>query len=201
MNRIEIQKHYRDLVQQHGDTVEAAQYSSRESQEKRFEVLCEIADLNNSKILDFGCGTGHLASYLKVLGVSVDYTGVDIVEEFFDYGRQKHPEHRFGKMEDFDDEQFDYAFVSGVFNNKMSRNKEFYQQVLKQLYSRVTKGIAFNMMSKYVDFEDESLFYAYPEEVFTFVKSNLSQYVCLRNDYQVKPGVLPFEFAVYVYKH
>ena len=37
-----LAKHYGDLVKQHGDAAEGAQYAARASQEKRMEVLAEI---------------------------------------------------------------------------------------------------------------------------------------------------------------
>ena len=195
-----IQDHYKKLLLKYGDTAESAQYSDRPTQERRFEILSEIAPLANQKILDFGCGTGHFASYLKHRNIPVDYTGVDIVEEFFDYGRKKLPEHRFGLLSEFEDESFDYAFVSVVFNNKMDDNVQFYQDCLCDLFPRVKKGIAFNMMSTYVDYQDEGLFYESPEIVFQFVKEQLTPLVNLRYDYRIKSGVVPFEFAIYAYK-
>jgi SAM-dependent methyltransferase len=195
----DVQAHYRTLIQTHGDTHEAAQYSSRESQEARFRVLTEIANLEGAKIMDFGCGTAHLATYLKEKGVRCDYVGIDFVTEFFDFARGKHPEHRFGIWSDFDGEDFDYAFVSGVFNNLTDDNESFYKRTVKDIFARVRKGFAFNMMSTYVDYYDEGLYYVRPEDVFGYMKT-LTPFVTLRNDYQVKPGSIPFEFSIYAYK-
>ncbi len=192
-----LKQHYKALLDKYGDAPEAVQYSCRASQEARYEILTQIADLNGCKILDFGCGTGHLASYLKTKGICCEYTGIDIVEDFFPYARDKHPEHRFGFLDDFKEEYFDYAFVSGVFNNKMDDNLKFFQDSVKLLFSRVEKGLAFNLMSSYVDYEDDELWYVDPEEIFAFMKS-VTPYVTLRNDYVVKEDcVVPFEFAVY----
>lgn len=194
-----VHAHYRKLLQAHGDTHEAAQYSSRESQEARFRALTEIADLRGKKVLDFGCGTAHLATYLKEHGIDCDYVGVDFVTEFFPFAREKHPQHRFGTWEEFRGETFDYAFVSGVFNNKTDENEAFYKRTVEEIFSRVRMGFAFNMMSTYVDYFDEGLYYVSPESVFGFVKT-LTPFVTLRNDYQVKPGSIPFEFSIYAYK-
>lgn len=196
----ELKAHYKDLLFKFGDSAESAQYSSRESQEKRFEILAQIADLNGSHILDFGCGTGHLAAYLRYRGLKFSYTGIDIVKEFFDIARAKNPGCRFGALEDFAHEKFDYVFISGVFNNKRKGNRKFYQESLRKLFGLCTKGIAFNMMSTYVDYKDAGLFYESPERAFRFVKQELTPYVTLRHDYEVKPGVVPFEFAVYAYR-
>lgn len=196
---MDVRAHYRRLIQTHGDTHEAAQYSSRESQESRFRVLTEIADLNGAKVLDFGCGTAHLATFLKEKGISCSYVGVDFVTEFFDFARAKHPEHCFGTWDELKDEEFDYAIVSGVFNNKTDNNEHFYKETVRDIFARVRKGFAFNMMSAYVDYFDEGLYYAKPEDVFAYVKS-LTPYVTLRNDYLVKQGSIPFEFSIYAYK-
>ena len=34
---------------------------------------------------------------------------------------------------------------------------------------------------------------------FSFVKNEVTPYVTLRHDYEVKPGVIPFEFIIYAY--
>ncbi|WP_062270991.1 class I SAM-dependent methyltransferase [Endozoicomonas arenosclerae] len=196
---MDIREHYRQRLELFGDTAEAAQYSDRETQEKRFAILTDIAPLNGSRILDFGSGTGHLATYLKNRNIDVEYTGVDIVPELLACGREKHPEHRFELWENLGDETFDYAFVSGVFNNRTTNNRAFYQNTVSQLFSRVQRGLAFNLMSTYVDYQDEELFYETPEDAFSYVKQ-LTPTVTLRHDYQIKDNVIPFEYAIYAYK-
>ena len=192
--------HYQQLLGQYGDSPEASQWSSRESQEKRFEILSQIGDLQGCHILDFGCGTGHLATYLASQNLEIQYTGVDIVDELLEVGREKHPNHCFCKITEVLDQKFDYVIISGVFNNQIGNNREFYQDILIQCFSIVKQGVAFNLLSRYVEYYDDGLFYEYPETVFKYIKENISPYVTIRNDYQVKPGVLPFEFTGYIYR-
>ena len=191
-----IQEHYRSLLAKHGDSAEAAQYSSRESQERRFRQLIRIGDLRGMRILDFGCGSGHLATYLQADGIDVCYTGVDIVPELLDVGRAKHPSHRFGQLADFAHERFDYVLVSGVYNNRRGDNRRFWQQSARELFALCDRGLAFNMMSKYVDYEATGLFYEKPEKAFAFVKKELTPYANLIHDYLVKDGSIPFEFCI-----
>ncbi|OYT88078.1 MAG: hypothetical protein CFE46_06515 [Burkholderiales bacterium PBB6] len=192
-------EHYRSLLNSHGDTFEAAQYSSRASQEARYDILVQVADLQGARVMDFGCGTGHLATYLKERGVDCQYTGIDIVEDFFPYARAKHPDHRFGRWEDFEGERFDYIFVSGVFNNRMPDNEAFFTNTVKRLFERCDGALSFNAMSTWVDFQDPGLWYIAPEKVFAFLKT-LTPYITLRNDYVVKRMPVPFEFAAYAYR-
>lgn len=200
-----LRTHYREAVLRYGDAPESAQWSSRDSQNKRFEILLDIAEIKGASVLDFGCGTGAMLEYMNEHGIGADirYTGCDILQEALDIAQKKYINQanaRFGFFDDFMTESFDYIFISGVFNNKMQNNEGYYQDYLRILWERTTKGLAFNMMSAYVDYYDDGLFYEKPEKAFSFVKQNLSPYVVLRNDYQVKPGVIPFEFAVYIYR-
>ena len=194
-----IADHYRSLLQAHGDSHEAAQYSSRDSQEARYAVLAGVGDLRGARVLDFGCGTGHLATWLQGRGIDCRYTGVDIVTEFFPHARAKHPGHRFGTLADFEGERFDYVLVSGVFNNRIDDNAGFLENTLRDLFARTDRGLAFNLMSAYVDYQDPDLWYAEPEAVFGLVK-RLTPFVTLRNDYVVKQVAVPFEFAVYAHR-
>ena len=161
-----LAEHYRVLLLKYGDSAESAQYSSRETQERRFAQLIKIAPLDGRRVLDFGCGTGHLATYLKAQGVHVDYTGVDIVKEFFPVAQARHPDHRFGRLDEFSHESFDYIFIGGVFNNKRRDNRIFYQSCIRKLFPMSDDGVAFNMMSSYVDYRDKNLFYERPERAF-----------------------------------
>jgi SAM-dependent methyltransferase len=195
-----IQAHYQSLLAVNGDSHVSAQWSSRESQEARYAILAQIADLQGADVLDFGCGTGHLATYLAQQGVNVRYTGVDIVQEFLELARNKHPHHRFGLIQDFEGgEMFDWVLVSGVFNNRTENNGSFFRNYISRLWKMSKKGIAFNLMSAYVDFEDPELWYADPGDVYAFMKS-LTPFVAIRNDYVVKDTQVPFEFAVYAYR-
>ena len=200
VQNIDIAEHYKSLLDLHGDSFLSAQYSSAETQDRRLVILTEIADLKGSRVLDFGCGAGRLGELLHDICPSCEYNGADIVQKFHDICSIKFPKGKFDFFDSFHNDTFDYIFISGVFNNKIQDNRNFYRDTIRTLFDKVHKGIAFNMMSSYVDFKDEGLFYESPEEVFTFLKTYISPYVSIRNDYYVKHGTLPFDFTVYVYK-
>ncbi|MGF9976251.1 class I SAM-dependent DNA methyltransferase [Viridibacillus arvi] len=196
---MDIGKHYKNLFDKYGDSFKSAQWADKESQEKRFQILLGIEDIENSRILDFGCGTGHLATYLKRMNINVNYTGVDIVPEFISCAKEKHPEYNFYLNTELPNQKYDYIFISGVFNNKLEDNRGFYEKTLLDLSNFCNKGIAFNMLSHYVEYYDEGLFYENPETIFKFVKQNISPYIVIRNEYQLKKDIIPFEFTTYIY--
>lgn len=196
-----IAEHYRKLLKTHGDSPAAAQYSSRQSQFRRFAALAQIDNLAGKRVLDFGCGTGAFSEYLDHVGQRPAlYYGVDIVEEFFPYARFKRPDGIFCLPSELDNVRVDYSFVSGVFNNLRPDNRHFWQATVKELFAHSEKGIAFNLMSTYVDYKDPNLFYESPTLAFDYVKSCITPFVMLKHDYVLKDNSIPFEFAIYAYR-
>lgn len=199
-------EHYSKLVRLHGDKPQAVQYTDKESHWRRFQVLTDIGIWSNAKIVDFGCGTGELLRYLlSERSYSGEYIGIDISEEQLALARKKFPDVRFVHKDVLQEglgEEVDFVIINGVFNNSVPGTDSFAYMcdILRSLMPQVSKGIAFNGMSTYVDFFDESLSYFDPGTVFNFCKEHLSNYVTLRHDYNVTEGKLPFEFCMYVYK-
>jgi SAM-dependent methyltransferase len=196
-----IQEHYEILVRDHGDSHLAAQYSSRESQMRRFASLGRVGDVAGRSVLDFGCGTAALWQYFESRGtIPALYCGVDIVQELLDFAKQNCPAGRFVTPDDLGDARFDFVFVSGVFNNRRAGNRKFWQSTVADLFARTDVGLAFNLMSTYVDYRDDSLFYERPERALAFVKKHLTPYVTLHHDYLAKEGSVPFEMTMFAYR-
>lgn len=195
-----LRDHYDALAREHGYGPAAVQMSSLDSQERRLRVLAENLREPDASVLDFGCGTGHLCWLLRrERGFRGRYTGYDLSGEALALARAHHPEAHFEQRDILRDGvggYFDYAVISGVFNNRIGDNWAFLTATLRTLFPHVRRGLTFNALSAYVDYRDEGLYYADPEQVFRFCKEELSPAVSLRHDYEVKPGVLPFEFTV-----
>lgn len=196
-----IKKFYKNEFTIHGDSHSSVRYASKESQWKRYDILAQIGNLENKSILDYGCGTGHLLEYLneKAIGIK-DYIGVDILPEFLQVAKKKFPSATFLESLNDYNRPFDFGIVSGTFNDTLSDNRNFWQQAISELFKGCREGVAFNLMSKYVDYENPNLYYESPNYVLDFVKRNLSPFVTLRHDYLCKADSVPYEFSVYVYK-
>lgn len=199
-----LEGHYNKLIATHASSPAGAQWSDRETQERRMTILAEVGDLRAAKVLDWGCGTGHMLSVLRSrFSFDGSYVGYDLAESALALGRATHPEARFDRRDVLTDgvaEDFDYVFVSGVFNNRISDNWTFLTHALVRLYERTRRALAFNLLSTYVDRFDPGLAYFDPGHVFRFCKEELSPKVILRHEYEVKVGVVPFEFTIYVHR-
>ena len=129
------------------------------------------------------------------------YSGLDINEKFYDHCIKKYPEVNFFLKDiNINDEipNFDYIVCNGTFTEKRDLSYEemfdFMSNTLKTLWSKTNKGIAFNVMSKLVDWERDDLFHVSMDEIGLFLKNNLSKNFVIRNDYKL------YEYTIYVYK-
>jgi len=198
-----IGSHFSRLILENGDTPDAVQWTDITTQNKRFEILCQIADLRSAKILDFGCGKADLLTYLENNeNFQGQYHGIDISAEMIDFCKNKFPNSKFEARDIFENpliESFDYILISGTFNQKTTNDLELTQKLLNCLYRSADKGLTFNALSTYVDFFDPGLNYYAPEQMFNFCKETLSPRVTLRHDYLLKENCIPYEYSIFVY--
>jgi SAM-dependent methyltransferase len=197
----EISKEYvisvfdRKLLQ-HGDRPEAVGWSSK-GQVLRHQSMLDVGNINNSKILDFGCGKGDFYSFLKERGIYVKYTGFDINEKLISLAKEKYPGVDFRVFDidnDILDEDFDFIFLCGVFNLKVEGIDETIKKTLARLFQHCGTALAFNALSSHEPKKDFELHYISPEDIFTFSMKNLSPNVSLRHER------IMYDFTIFVYR-
>lgn len=189
-----VKKYFVDKLETHGATHRGVDYNSTESQEARFFQLTRVIDASAPySLLDFGSGYGGMYDYLRRLGHSLRYVGYDIAEPMIAKGRELHPNDQdcifTSNLEDIP--QVDYAVVSGTFNMKLDASFESWTKIvieaLHQMNAHASKGIAFNMLTKYSDADKmrPDLYYADPCFYFDYCKRHFSRNVALLHDYNL----------------
>lgn len=184
---------YRDSFRQHGDAPEAVQWSP-EGQRWRFDKLLEMATnatgqcLSGKRVLEIGCGLGHLYPLLRSSLGSVDYTGIDIVLELIEHARATHPDATFECRNIFSDpleQEFDIVMISGVFNAPFRNDsQEFMMKMLTHAFAATRSILVFNFISSHVNFTSDGMNYFAPDWVLSEVLSNLSKKVQLDHHYR-----------------
>jgi len=180
----------------HGDRPEAIRWSVQ-GQLMRYQNLLDIGAIDKTRILDFGCGKGDFLQFLTDRCITVDYTGYDINANLISLAQKKFPEGRFRVFDiDLDtlDEDFDYIFLCGVFNLRVSELDVTIRNTLQILFRHCRKGLAFNALSDLNPRKVFELQYTSPEDIFRFAAGNLSPYVSLRHDRML------YDFTMFVYR-
>ena len=191
--------HYSETIKERGVVPEGILWPNAPDLAIRFEVLLGGARLDKStatrpvRLLDLGCGPAFLLDYLAAnqADAHVDYTGVDVAEVMIGHARARWPDHRF-ELRDvrelpFPDEAFDFCIACGVFTARFGNSYrtmvDFAQSTLSAIWKSVQGGLAFNVMSKHVDWERDDLFHWPLDDIMEFCKASLSRHVILRLDY------------------
>ncbi|GGB08606.1 class I SAM-dependent methyltransferase [Puia dinghuensis] len=204
-----IVKHYEDCLEKHGDSHLGVDWPKLEDVNKRYKVMLEIVkyyedNAPSSTLLDFGSGAAHLLQYIKDQGLgNIAYSGLDVSERFVALSREKFPAVPFYCVDILEDSGslpgFDYIVMNGVFTEKRELSFDemwdYFCKMLSKVFSLANKGVAFNVMSKAVDWERDDLFHVPTDLLIQFLTKNLTRNFIIRNDYGL------YEYTTYIYKN
>jgi len=204
----DIVRHYENCYDLHGDNHKGMDWPKLEDNLRRFQVMLQLMDWDihpsGSRImLDFGCGTAHLLEFVKANDFRLDeYMGLDFSSIFIERCKEKFPDHTFicadVLEQDFEWPSFDYAIMNGVFTEKREMDHpamwEYFTAVISKAFHASSRGIAFNNMSKNVDWERDDLFHVSMDDLSSWLSKNLSRNIVMRQDYGL------YEFTTYLYK-
>lgn len=190
----DVEALYTANLAEHGVTSASVGWPDAEAQRLRFDKLAHViardAPQGPISVNDWGCGYGAMFGYLdERADVQLKrYTGYDLSADMLDAaGRHVDDPRAHWVQGAAVTETADYTFVSGTFNVRMKASDEawqrFVEQTLLELAARSRRGLAFNLLTSYVDWRKDDLFYADPARFFTFCRERLSRYVTLLHDY------------------
>ena len=204
---LNIVSHYEACLERHGDTHLGVDWSRREDAETRYRVMLDViapeARGRTVSLLDFGCGAAHLNEYILAHGLRhIEYAGLDASENFVRLSQSKSPSNRFFHLDVFDEHAslpaFDYIVLNGVFTSKRDLSFDemfaYFKRLVARVFEHATTGIAFNVMTKHVDWERDDLFHLPFDRAAEFVTEELTRNFVFRNDYGL------YEYTTYVYR-
>ncbi len=182
---LDNEKFYLSAYKKYGISAKGLNWNSKESQEKRFEIITSLLakDLKNSSVLDVGCGFGDILTFWQMKNnLPKNYTGIDPVEKFV-----KTASKRFKKLKSvsflhksiFDKElpKATYCIASGSLNILNEFDTWLFLENMLQLS---TKGIVFNILKG--DKKSENFNYKTEDEMIDFFEKKGLEIVIV-NDY------------------
>ena len=193
--------YYENKLRPHGSTPAGVDWNSQESQELRFALLAHLwREKADASILDYGCGYGALADYLRARGHRGAYVGYDVSAAMAQAAHARLVSLTgctvTARREDL--APADFAVASGVFNVKQDASEDAWRayiwETVADLAALGTRGFAFNALTLYSDADKRrpDLFYADPLELFDRCKRTYSRFVTLLHDYPL------YEFTIIV---
>ncbi len=204
---LSIVSHYESCLERHGDTHLGVDWPKKEDAETRYRVMLELIrredEARTVRLLDFGCGASHLYEHIVARGIqNIAYSGLDLSEKFVRLSQSKFPENDYYCVDVLADDAaipvFDYVVMNGVFTEKGALEFEemftYFKRLVKDVFQKAEVGLAFNVMSKHVDWEREDLFHLPFDLLAAFLKQELTRNFVFRNNYGL------YEYTTYVYR-
>ncbi len=202
-----IVSHYESCLQRHGDTHLGVDWPRQKDAEISYGVMLDVilpADRNTSvQLLDFGCGASHLYEYILTRRMDrISYFGLDLSEKFIELSKSKFPAVNYYCVDLLNEgatiPNFDYIVMNGVFTEKCGLSFDemfsYFKRLVKKVFERAEVGIAFNVMSKQVDWERDDLFHLPFDTLGSFLTSEVSRNFVIRHDYGL------YQYTTYVYR-
>jgi hypothetical protein len=200
-----IVQHYEACLERHGDTHAGVDWPNAQDADKRYRVMLDVVREPDEAVtlLDFGCGAAHLVEHMQKRHINrIAYAGLDASPKFTALCQQKYPTLPFYCMDVLQDHaalpQFDYAVMNGVFTEKRALSQyamwAYFTQLITLMFSKTQRGLAFNVMSKAVDWERDDLFHLSADVLINFLTKNLTRNFVIRNDYGL------YEYTTYIYR-
>lgn len=198
----------RDL-DEHGDSYRGVGWTKSEAHaELRYRIMLEAIrrPLASGRVtlLDIGCGASHLYEHMRRRHITdVEYSGLDLSLKFLALSSTKFPDVRYFHADLLNGAAaglptFDYAVMNGLFNYRGPASHasmwRYVQAFIRRVVPLVRVGFAFNVMTKYLDWERDDLFHLPLDTVAAFLNQEVGRAFVVRHDYGL------YEYTVYVYK-
>jgi SAM-dependent methyltransferase len=150
----------------------AALYATPDNQYGTFVNLMKIvAGKTGGTLLDVGCGQGDLFEFVETRGLNLVYSGIDLCPTMIGYAKARFPDGTFRVQDILEyDQSHDFVIAASVFDLALPDQKEYTQNMIRQMFRVTGKWLAFNMLSDaYRDYErQKELFYYDPAEIIGF---------------------------------
>ena len=201
---IEIKKIYEKDLKKFGPNNKGVGWKNKKEATKRYEIMSGLMlkAKKNHSVIDLGCGLSDLYKHLKSKKFKTNYTGIDLSEKMINICKIKYPKNNYYCLDILYDHKkipkVDYIIINGLFTQKgnysNSKMFKFLKSVLQISWKKTKVGLAFKVMSEYVDWKNRKNFYLNLNKITDFINNNLGKKFIINHSYGLH------EYTIFIYK-
>jgi hypothetical protein len=196
--------YFRNIYMDNMDSTMAVSSESMNHKHLRFKKISTIFEKDDDFSLhDVGMGIADFKKFLlrDYPDKNIIYSGSDILPEYCDKAKATFPSDTF-YLRDISEavppDHYDYVILSGVFHQKRNIHipmwEKFLEKMISSAFSICKKGIAFNVISPFVDYYQPEVYYCNLPKLLFFINDSMSRFFSIFHDYAL------FEITIFVYK-
>ena len=200
--------HYERCLDRHGATPGGVDWPNAVDLEARFATLLSVLDGtapgSRPAVLDLGCGPGLMLDYLRETRRldDLEYRGIDLSPAMVKAARARWPDKDLSCRdvieEPLPEQSVDFVIMNGVLTEKQTLSHDTMVDMAQTLVAAAFKsarvGIAFNAMSRHVDWERPELFHWGFDDISAFLCERVSRHFSFRADYGL------YEYSAFVWR-
>lgn len=196
-------EYYRSKLAEHGPGAKGMDWKDESAQRLRFDMITRHIDFSTApSVLDVGCGSGEFLAVCKERGRDIRYLGIDIVPEMVEACRERFGEDTavVASVQEFalGAQRFDYVIAAGTFNLKLDRSpdewREYLHTNIEAMFSLCNVATIVNLLSHFVDYTYDRIYYATPQEIAELAIRRLSQ------PYVIDQRCTPWDMTAVIYR-
>jgi SAM-dependent methyltransferase len=164
MSHLKIAQVYKDCFDRHGPTHKGVDWPNERDISTRYDKILNLIPVGSS-VLDFGCGYGGLLNRIQNRQINLEYTGLDINDNYINYCRSVYHNHRFHLCDVLSDEcvlKADFLVLNGVLTAKydLGQSEMHYlvQRILSICFGMCKVAVIVNFHSPHLDKPNPKLF-------------------------------------------
>jgi hypothetical protein len=204
MDLDKVKELYNNNISEFGIDPKSVGWGTQEKINMRFKQLFHMIEHKSQpfSLNELGAGYGEAVRYCLNNKLNIiEYLGLDISEKMLEAAEDYLSDFKNKRLILRADlfERKDYALASGIFNVRFHAEQAEWEKyiigILHNINEYSSKGFSFNMLTNYVDYKLENLYYGDPLFYFDYCKKNFSKNVDLLHDYNM------YEFTIVVKKN
>ncbi len=204
-----LQRHYEACLERAGASPAGVDWPNAADLATRFETQLAVlparpVGAEPPELLDLGCGPGLLLDYLDATGRldAIRYRGVDLSPAMVAAAQARWPGVAFEARDILRDpmppQSVDAVIMNGVLTERQgiarAQMLAMAEALVAAAFAAARHGIAFNAMSRHVDWERDDLFHWGFDELAKFLTGSVTRHIALYADYGL------YEFTAFAWR-
>ena len=172
-----INIHYNNLLKKKGFNIKGLGWGKGKLN-LRYKFFCKHLNLNNKKVLDFGCGLGYFYKFLRQQKIKPkQFYGIEINQSLVIHLKKKFKGEILVSDKINNNLKVDISISNGVHNFRLKNHLKIFYKDINSLLNITKECVAISFINDNVDYKERHLSYKSLFDVIKFIKKKKLNFI------------------------